>query len=295
VQSSVRVLVAIASLALGVVGVSAPAFAAAAGGDRPDGTVTVGASDGGSTGAHSGSGTGQGAGGGGTSPWQCIYTKLVLNDEGGIAPGGPTPGSWYSVTCTDRQTGASTTQTEWISSRAATVNPGVDPFAVALRAENSLRLPRPTTYINPPGVSVVNLSVWLWIDSGIWHPYAVTATVGAVGATAVATPVSVTWSTGDGQAITCHGPGTAFDPGRSPLQQSTGCFHIYANSSAGQPSPDGNPNDAAFTVSATVNWAVSWSAQGATGGGSLPPLTTSSSTAMRVEQVQSVNSYGLSS
>jgi len=212
-----------------------------------------------------------------------------LNDEGGFAAGGPTPGSWYSVTCINQVTGASTTATEWIPDQAAATAPAANPYVLALQAENSLRLPSPTTHFNPAGFSVVNLATWLWIGAGMWHPYAVTATVGTVSATAVATPESVTWVMGDGGDETCGGPGTPFDPA-GPADQSTNCLHTYSTSSMGQPSPDANPNDGAYPVVATVQWSVTWSAVGAPGGGALPPLTTSTSTSIRVEQVQSVNS-----
>jgi len=270
-------------------------MAAAAGGDSPSGTVTVGASAGGSSNGDPAGTTGaEGGESGNANPWQCVYTKLLLNDEGGIAPGGPTPGSWYSVTCANRVTGVNTTQTEWIAGQAPRATPAVNPFALALQAENSLRLPLPTSHFNPIGFSVVNLPTWMWIDPVIWHPYAVTASAGSVSATAVATPVAVIWSTGDGESTTCKGPGSPFEMASSS-QQSTECSHTYAISSAGQPSSDGNPNDGAFTVSTTVRWSVSWSARGAIGGGTLPSLTTSSSTSVRVEQVESVNSDWLSS
>ena len=58
---------------------------------------------------------------------------------------------------------------------------------------------------------------------------------------------------------------------------------------AGQVSPDGDPNDAAFPVRATVTWAVSWSAEGAPGQGVFRPWSPGSR-AVRVVQVQSINS-----
>jgi hypothetical protein len=264
------------------------AFGAASGGEG-GGTITVGAGDGGSSGGDPGSSAGgDGASGPGAIPWQCTYEKLVLNDDGGSV-GGPTPGSWYSVTCVDTQTGASTTDTEWIPDQSTTTSPPVDPRSVALEAENSLRLPAPVSHLNPASASVVNLPTWLWVDAGIWHSYSVSASVGSVSATAVATPHSVEWSMGDGGAVVCDGPGTPFDPYIASSEQSTGCSYTYARSSAGQPSPDGSPDDAIFEVRATVNWSVSWSAQGAAGGGELPSLTTSTSTAERVVQVESIN------
>lgn len=199
------------------------------------------------------------------------------------------PGAWYSVTCVDQSTGVVNTQTEWITNQSTAGTPAVDPYSVALQAENSLVLPAPTSHFDPANASVVNLPTWLWVDAGLWHSYTVTASVGPVSATAVATPVSVVWSMGDGSEVTCAGPGTAYDPTRPASAQTTQCSYRYVTSSAGQPSPDGNPNDGAFGVTATVTWSVAWSAQGAPGGGVLPTLFTSTRASIRVEQVQSIN------
>ncbi len=267
------------------------ASAAVGGSDGPGGSVTVGASTGVSTeGAPGGASSSQASGGEGANPWVCTSTPLTLNDGPGFAPGGPTPGGWYSVTCTDQETGVSTTATEWIADQSGSATPAVDPHSLALRAENSLRLPAPSPQFNPPSGSVVNFPTWLWIDAATWHSYTVTATVGTVGATAVATPASVSWSMGDGGSVLCHGPGKPFDPNQPADQQSTPCAYVYAVSSAGQPSPDGRAEDDSFTVMVTIDWSVSWFARGASGGGSLPALTTSATTYLRVEQVESVNS-----
>jgi hypothetical protein len=182
----------------------------------------------------------------------------------------------------------STTKTEWISDGSANVTSEVDPYSVARQAENSLQLPLPVPNFNP-ALSIVNLPTWMWIDSAIWHSYSVTASVGSVSATAVARPVSVSWSTGDGGVVICDGPGTPFNVEEPASEQTTQCTHTFGVSSAGQPSANGNPNDGAFDVLATINWIVSWSAIGAVGGGTLPPLSTSASTRLRVEQVESVN------
>ncbi len=267
------------------------ALGATSGGDGPGGTVTVGAGDSGpSGGAPGGSSGGTGPGTGATgSGWTCTSIKLVLNDGGGIAPGGPTPGSWYSVICTNLATGSSVTQTVWIPDQAPVPTGGVDPYSIALQAERSMVLPRPTLQFNPSGTAVVNLPTWLWIGADLWHAFAVTASVGPVSATAVAVPEAVTWTMGDGATVVCSGPGTPYDTTRPASQQSTGCAYTYPVSSVGQPSPDGNPDHGSFSVQATVTWSVTWSAQGASGGGQLPSLSTSTSALMRVQQVESVN------
>jgi hypothetical protein len=263
-------------------------------GGAGSGTISVGVGDGGTSPGSPGGATGGGGTGAGGAPapdpWSCTYLKLVLNDVGGFAPGGPTPGSWYSVTCINSTTGASWTQTEWIADQAPAPAPPVDPHALALEALKSLRLPVPTVHFDPEGTSVVNLPTWLWIDNDIWHTQSVTATAGAVSATAVATPVSVTWSMGNGGVVTCGGPGLPFVASEAQGGPGSPCTYTYRESSAGQPSPDGNPDDGAFDVQATVAWSVSWSAQGAFGGGALPGLYTSTSDRLRVEQIESINS-----
>jgi hypothetical protein len=265
-----------------------PAGAGASGSDGSGGTVSVGASGGGSQPGSPGTAGGVGSGGAG-SPWICTDTPLTLNDES-QPPGGPLPGGWFSVTCVDLQTGAMVTNTQWITQAVGgAAAPAVDPHALALAAERSLRLPDPQPSFSPGGSAVVNLPTWLWVDPSIWHPQSVTASAGGVTATAMAAPVSVSWSMGDGTTVVCDGPGVAYDPSQSPNTQSTTCEHTYAVSSAGQPSPDGNPDDASFSVTVTVNWSVSWSAVGAPGGGALPSLTTAATVAERVKQVESVN------
>jgi hypothetical protein len=200
------------------------------------------------------------------------------------------------VTCIDGVTGATTTQTEWIPDQAVATQPAVDPHQLALQAERSLDLPVPSLLFNPSGPSVVNLPTWLWIDPAVWRQDSVTASAGTVSATAVATPESVTWEMGDGGVVVCVGPGRQFQLGLPADGQRTDCAFTYRMSSIGQPSPDGNPDDAAYTVRATITWDVSWTAQGAPGQGVLPSLTTSAGSSLRVVQVESINSavFGLS-
>ncbi len=123
----------------------------------------------------------------------------------------------------------------------------------------------------------------------------VTASVGTVSATAVATPEAVLWQMGDGGEVVCDGPGQPFTASLPAPVQHSDCAYTYRHTSLGQVSPDGDPNDAAFPVRAMVTWAVSWSAEGALGQGTLPSLVTEGAAAVRVVQVQSINSTGLNS
>ncbi|MHB1713020.1 MAG: hypothetical protein ACYCV7_16790, partial [Acidimicrobiales bacterium] len=256
------------------------------------GTISVGASSsagsGGSPGASTTGNVPPAPGSGGTAP-VCVSTPLTLVDSLGPPAGVTGPGGWYTMTCTSA--GVSTTVNGWVSNAPApSAVPAVSPHAVALQAENSLQLPSPSVHFDPPAFSVVNVRTWVWLSPAMWHAYTVSASAGSVTATATATPVSSVWNFGDGTTLTCAGPGTPYRTDLPASGQRTSCAHTYAVSSMGQPSPDGNPNDAAFRVTATVTWLVSWTAQGAPGGGSLPSLTTVSSANLRVEQVESVNS-----
>jgi hypothetical protein len=228
---------------------------------------------------------------GGSGP-VCTSQPVELSASAGFAlpPGGPTPGGWYEVKCSGD--GVESDQAEWIPDPstapvAARVLP-VSPAAAADQAVASLVLPPPSAEVNPAAFSVVNLPTWLAVDPAIWHPYQATATVGGVTATAVATPETVIWSMGDGGLVECPGPGSLYNPALPQSEQSTSCAYTYQRSSEGEPSADGDPNDGAFAVTATVSWKVTWTAVGAPGGGILPSLHTATTVAVRVEQVESV-------
>jgi len=268
---------------------SAAAFAGVATGSDGGNTATVGAA---TSSSSAGLSTGPGhsaseirSGSGAT----CSYTPVELAAAAGfdLYPGGPTPGEWYLVNCPGVAESA-----EWVpTSPAAPPAPaagGVSPMAAAAKAESSIVLPAPTIMVNPVDFSVVNLPTWLAVDPALWHVFEATATVGGVSATAVATPETVTWSMGDGGVVHCEGPGTQYNPGLAADLQSTSCAYTYRRSSFGEPSVDGNPNDRAFPVTATVTWKVTWTTIGAPGGGDLPSLQTASSLAVRVEQVESI-------
>jgi hypothetical protein len=287
-------------IAVCVVDQSDAAYAGLSTSSESGSTISVGvssdASSPGATGPTSGNSTvGGGSDTGGAASFVpvCTSTVLALNNDVGPPAGATTPGSWYSIVCTTSSGGITTTN-PWIPNGSApttpAATPAVNPYALAMQAEDSLQLPSPTINFNPATNAVVNLPSWIWIDPGSWHPYVVSATVGTATATATATPESVSYNLGDGDALTCPGPGTAYRTDQPSAAQQTYCSYAYPSTSSGQPSPDGNPNDGAFRVTATMTWQVSWSAQGAPGGGGLPSLTTFSATNLRVEQVESVNS-----
>jgi hypothetical protein len=267
------------------------ASADGAGGSDGGNTISVGASSSASTGS---TGASSGDGHEGVPGVSCALVALTPDVYAtfDLQPGGPTPGSWFFLQCSNAPSATGVLQ--WVP--APTAGPtapaaGVierSERAAAVRAETSIVLPNPIIELNPPEFSIVNIPTWLSLNPVAWRTFTATATAGSVSARATATPVLVTWSMGDGRTVACKGPGQAFVAEGSANLPSSNCTYSYTKSSLGEPSPDGLPNDAAFTITATITWAVSWNAVGVQGGGSLPSLQTQSSIQRRVEQVESV-------
>jgi hypothetical protein len=287
VRSALLVLVAALVVAATQV-VSVPRVAADATGSDGHGTVRVGVSS-----VHSGSSRSapHGSDSNAATPESCVYEPAPAYLAQALGIGGPLPGEWLLFGCPGYDFGLANsaaiiwTNFVWVTDalqRSVVAD-------VADQAESSIRLPSPVIEADPSGTTFVNLATWLWISPSVWHPLTATATAGGVAATATATPVRVEFTTGDGGSVSCDGPGTPYDPREPSSAQTTSCFHIYKSSSADQESPDGSPNDAAYFVTATITWSVTWHAVGAPGGGSLPTLRTTASARLRVEQIESVD------
>lgn len=238
-------------------------------------------------------------------PPPCSYYTTTEQTPG--PPGGPNPGEWQALVCngTVALTGAIIDGVyepvlRWVATNPATAPAAAGPAApavLAAQAAAQLQLPAPTPGMSPAGTAYVNLPEWLWIDPAIWHAYSVTATaanaVGAATATATATPVDVVWDMGDRPTpdTVCNSPGVPYDEQEPPADQTTTCSHTFVTSSLGQPSPDGNADDAAFPVTVTLQWQVTWTASdGATG--TLPTISTITRTTLRVAQIEAVTCTG---
>lgn len=218
----------------------------------------------------------------------CTYTLMTGVDA--PSPTGSLLGQWYSVSCVGEDLNPSDGGVIFVPENPSEtgVTPATPPKTVAAQAAKSISLPDPGVYMNPVSYSIVNLATWLWIDPAMWHPLTASATAGGVTATATAVPESVLWSMGDGHTVKCNGPGIPYESTAPSDMQQTYCSYTYTEPSIGQPSDDGDPNDAAYLVTATITWGVTWSAVGASGGGTLPSLQTQSSVHVRVEQVESI-------
>ncbi len=190
-------------------------------------------------------------------------------------------GAWYVYRCTSAGFRDGLYRAPiWLPDGAAPAGAALpSPQELAEQARSQLRLPTPRIEANPVGDKLVSLPTWLWLARGGWGTQQATAAVPGVSVTAVATPKSVSWSTGDGDTVNCSAPGTPFAPGGDASAASPDCGHTYRRSSATAPAQ-------LFPVRATVYWTITWSGAGASG--TFPDLTTSSAAAFRVAEIQAL-------
>ena len=273
-----RVLVTLALGTVVVLSVAAPAYADGTGDAWTDGShVGAGAGAGGTGDAHTG--------GGGSGQSRCEWRQLdpehaqisdKLAESGLGEPKGAEPGSWYRRICYS-EAGLSTATIHWVADR-------VDPAVLARQAADQVPIPAPGVSMNPgpSDGAVVNVETWLWVDPASWQPVAAQASAGGVVVTATASPRRVLWDMGNGDRVTCAGPGTPYDSTRASSAQSTDCSYTYRQSSA-------RAEGGAYTVTATVVWEVSWTVTGAAGGGSLGTAPRSQSVRLPVKEIQAVN------
>jgi hypothetical protein len=163
--------------------------------------------------------------------------------------------------------------------------PPPDPAVLAQQAWDKLQIPSPVVRTSPPPGqdAFVNLPTWLWVDQQSFAPVSADAAAGPVTVTATARATRVVWDMGDGATVTCNGPGTPYVPGVfDPKAPSPDCGHTYTRSS------DGRPGER-FRITVTVTWTAAYSVAGASGGGTLPDLSASSATELRVAEFQALN------
>lgn len=261
-----------------------PAFASGSGDAWTDSESSAGGSgdawtNGGTVGAHASDGDSAGGSGGGAGNG-CTYHPLNSDEiaiaedmaKHGIGPApGDGPGTWYRRICPDGKA-----VIVWAPQ-------GVDPIALAQEALSEASIPLPGIHLNPPESQeqVVNFETWLWVDD--WNPVTATASAGGITVTVTATPERVDWSMGDGNSVSCAGPGTAYDTTRPPDEQRTDCSYTYQRGSASEPNET-------FVVQATSAWHVTWTATGVVGaGGDLGTITRTNTIPVRVAEIQAVN------
>ena len=186
-------------------------------------------------------------------PYGCTYTAAP-SLTAAIGAGGAQPGEWMDVECAGPGV-IDPMPPIWVSD-ATQAAAQIDPAVVAEQAVKQLAFGSPSIEMAPPNGSpqLVSVATWLWLDSGTWQTLTATANAGTVTATATATPSKVVWDMGDGDSVTCDGSGTPYSA--SDPNATTDCSYTW-------------PQAGSYTVTATVYWAVTWTAVGAAGGGNL--------------------------
>lgn len=222
------------------------------------------------------------SGRGGTPARRCEYEALSADNQGPVGATnwngrwGNGNGIWMRKTCYD-DTGIVSATLVWVPQR-------VDPQQLAKQARDEVPTPSPTIRMNPPAEKgeVTNVETWLWIEPSQWQPVTASAAAGNVTVTTTATPDHVVWDMGNGDTVTCNGPGKPYDTSRPAADQSTDCGYTYRRSSARE-------SDGRYHVTATVHYQVAWTATGIAAGGALAPITQRSTVAIRVAEIQALN------
>ena len=152
--------------------------------------------------------------------------------------------------------------------------------SVLSSAMGALNPPRPTIHTSPSyrkGL-LVQTPTWLWLPPSYWRTYSTTIVVWGYVVTIFATPTTVRWKMGNGDSITCIGPGTPWIPGFADALST--CKYTYRHSS------DGASGDR-YKITATVTFVGSFTSVGLGGmRGPLGAVTRSSSVYVPVAEIQ---------
>ena len=161
-----------------------------------------------------------------------------------------------------------------------------NPAVLAQQALATIGFPHPSGHRSPSetllwqgfAFTYGNLPTFYWTDPGTWVTLSATASDRGVAATVTATPVSLTYSAGDGGRAVCPGPGRPWEisDGNGPPTNGA-CAYEYARVT---PAP--------ITATETLTWRVTWVGTGVAAG-QLDAVSTSTSGQLRVLQVQTVN------
>ena len=236
---------------------------------------------------------GAGASASGASALPGCYNHIVSTAEGQVTYGHICPGyggyqggataelfGTGEIVLRDPVTGAVTARIPADELTTGATTATVTSAQLAEFALADLALPAPAIQTNPEGDHLVQLPSWLWVDPAQWIALQRTAAAGPVSATVTAQPMRVKWDMGDGAVVMCDGPGTAYQQRFAEEPDATDCKHTFRHSSAGQPG-------AAYPVTATISWDVSWS--GSDGdGGDFGGLSSSATEDVRVQEAQAL-------
>ena len=147
-------------------------------------------------------------------------------------------------------------------------------------AMGALNPPRPTIHTSPSRRAglLVQTPTWLWLPPSYWRTYSTTIMVWGYVVTIFATPTTVRWNMGNGNSVTCIGPGTPWIPGFSDALST--CNYTYRHSSDGA-------SGGRYRITATVTFVGSFTSVGLGGmRGPLGAVTRSSSVRASVAEIQ---------
>ena len=167
-----------------------------------------------------------------------------------------------------------------ITVEVAKPKPKPDRSQIISSAMGALNPPRPTIHTSPSRHAglLVQTPTWLWLSPSYWRTYSTTITVMGYTVTIFATPTTVRWKMGNGDSITCVGPGTPWVPGFGEALST--CRYTYRHSS------DGASGDR-YRITATVTFVGSFTTTGLGGlRGPLGAITRSSSVYAQVAEIQ---------
>jgi hypothetical protein len=194
--------------------------------------------------------------------------------------------AWYYQTCRYVDTGELARSNYWQYTPGNATNPGPDLAALARQAYDEVPLAFPVP-VTSPGIDIdqiTGLPTWLWLESGSWGEPSARAEIPGFWVEVTAHPERVVWDMGDGETVTCDGPGTPYDPAVDDDAQSTDCSHVYQHTSVDEP-------DGRYQASVRIVWSVDWeSSTGA--GGVLADASRTTTFALTVTERQAVVSFG---
>ncbi len=215
--------------------------------------------------------------GGGAASMVCTLHELSpASTVSFVAPGpqvhDPIAGAQYFVVCTDADGHAFV--------RLITYQPGVNVVDAATLARQAFKIlplsyPLPSTAPPSDQPQLVGVRTWMWIDPADYRSLTASVEIPGLEVTATATPQRVRWLMGDADhVVACDGPGTPYDPSVPDGAQHSDCSYVFQHSGT-------------QTITAIIDWAVTWKATDGTGG-ALPTVSRGTSFPVGVEQRQAV-------
>ena len=190
-------------------------------------------------------------------------------------------GLWWSC-----QTGAGSVAVWWVADGDAPV----DPVAVATTLKVQIPYELANARIAPPPTyhTYISYKNWLWVDEAQWRTVSATESLRGATVTLSATPSYVSWDMGNGDTVSCAGPGRAWVTGM-PEDAPTNCSYAYASMV--------DPTGDTWTVTAQINYTLAWTCSGNCGGQTSGDLgeqlaAAGDTTTITVYQRQTVNKNG---